>query len=672
MNKQEVDLDDIMQYSRSNKNVLGNIPNTKKMTQKTLPCKENKILKLAKKQIELSRSYVQLKRDTIRRRYELLNTQKKSKGKINDNLIYDIIDTSLSIFYYDTINVIFKGRKTGDSRMANVINNVAKFDYDEMDLDIIDYLVQFDRLFMGVGIKCINGWDKDRATPIVESLDTLSWLPDPFGSMDAKNFRWHGFEVEYTQSKMEEIDSGFFNVEQMVTNSDKEDNGSAQKQTRQARSSETLMNDVNYSDIGDDKVIKCVDLFTSIKGDDGVYKKYILTLSNDCTILCRCEELEAITIEEKNNPNLVPFPLTLYYYSPRRGDPFGTSVPDIAEDKQKARSLLKNLRIAFRKSVLFPMYLYDVDMVKNKRDLNFGYNKFIPARTKAGVSVQSAVVPFNKPISYQGETMNDEESLQQDAQKSTGTSNIIQGVPQVGVTATSDQQAQANANLRFLLKVKINNWGEKRFWFLWYRMYKAYFQDGSKKIIELQSTFGERYLTVKRKDFITKQDPRIEIVSKLDADKKNAQLKADFSAIYPVIANDPTKPLISKRSAERELMRLYGVPDDMISIFSPATVDEIRASNENELLSRNKMVKVDVQNEDHLTHLLVHSECEKTPEALSHITQHRIAYSESGQAIRDRALFEKQQVSNPQANQIGQPGGTNPNNVLSAASMSNV
>jgi hypothetical protein len=665
-------IDELMEFSRGNKNSLASIPHTIKKTQGDLPIEESKILELAKKQITLSRNYVEAKREVIRDRYALLNTQMKKKGKINDNLIYDIIDTSLSIFYYDNISVVFKGRKTGDSRNANVINNVAKFDYEEMEMDITDYLVQFDRLFMGVGIKCINGWDKDRAVPIVEYLDTLSWLPDPFGHTDVKNFRWHGFEVEYTKSKMLEEGSGFFNIDKLEFEAAKKDRSSNQEKSRQARNDNSLLNDVNFNDVGDDKVFDCVDLFTSIQGDDGIFRKYIITVDNDCTTLVRCEELEAITTEEKNNPNLVPFPLTLHYYSPRRGDPYGTSVPDIAEDKQKARSLLKNLRIAFRKSVLYPMYLYDVEMVKNKRDLNFGYNKFIPVRSKSGVSVSSAVVPMNKAIGYQGETMNDEESLQQDAQRSTGTTNIVQGMAQTGVTATSDQQAQANANLRFLLKIKINNWGEKRFWFLWYRMYKAYFADNSKKVIELQSTFGEKFLTVKRKDFITKQDPGIEIVSKLDADKRNEQLKADFSAIYPLISNDPTKPLVSRRFAERKLMSLFSVPEDEISILSPATIDEIRARNENELLSRGEKVEVDVENEDHLTHLLVHSECEKTPQLLAHIAATNLAYYSSGQAMRDMNLFKQQQAEAPipevGSKPQGQNSGVSPKNVISAAS----
>ena len=80
-------IDELMEFSRGNKNSLASIPHTIKKTQGDLPIEESKILELAKKQITLSRNYVETKREVIRDRYALLNTQMKKKGKINDNLI---------------------------------------------------------------------------------------------------------------------------------------------------------------------------------------------------------------------------------------------------------------------------------------------------------------------------------------------------------------------------------------------------------------------------------------------------------------------------------------------------------------------------------------------------------------------------------------------------------
>ena len=48
---------------------------------------------------------------------------------------------------------------------------------------------------------------------------------------------------------------------------------------------------------------------------------------------------------------------------PQTEDPFGVSIPDLVEDKQRAKSIFKNLRIAAEKARIYPMYLYNRDKI---------------------------------------------------------------------------------------------------------------------------------------------------------------------------------------------------------------------------------------------------------------------------------------------------------------------
>ena len=377
--------------------------------------------------------------------------------------------TMLAIYYSDELEVGFTGREISDIDAADNAENMAKFDYDEMEMEIINYKTQWDRFFFGVGIRQISDWDKKRKTPIPRSLNPLTWLPDPNGNLVMKNFRYSGFEVQYTKSQMTE-DAGFFNLHLLKKNKPK--SGSETEQTTTAYREAQGLDDVEYkeSENEDNEVYDMVDQFMMIKGSDGINRKFLVTFNDDVDNIFRFEEIEAITDEEKNDPTLVAFPLTLNYYSPNRNDPFGTSVPDLTEDKQRAKSVFKNLQMAAVKAELYPMYLYNRDKILNRRDLDFAFNKFVPVR---GEVDNGTIQPLNKATTKLGESLNIIQSLDQDSNLAVGADANVQGVlSQQDRTATEVQQTTANANLRFLLGSKINAWGEKKFWKLWYRLYR--------------------------------------------------------------------------------------------------------------------------------------------------------------------------------------------------------
>lgn len=61
--------------------------------------------------------------------------------------------------------------------------------------------------------------------------------------------------------------------------------------------------------------------------------------------ITKMEEVLPMNKAERDDPRLVQFPVILNYYDPIRGDAFGTSIPDLIEDKQRARSKNFNLNI---------------------------------------------------------------------------------------------------------------------------------------------------------------------------------------------------------------------------------------------------------------------------------------------------------------------------------------
>jgi len=626
----------------------------------------DKILAQGKAEIAESRDFVREKRVNFRDRLRLYNNQRKQKDKIGDNTIYTIMTTMLAVYYSDELEVGFTGRDISDIEAADNTEKLAKFDYDEMEMDIINYKVQWDRFFFGVGIRQISDWDKKRKTPIPKTLNPLCWLPDPHGSLVMKNFRYSGFEVQYTRGEMTE-ECGFFNLSLLKSKPNKA--GTETEQTDAAYRQAQGLEDAEYrnNENKDNEVYDMVDHFMTIKGSDGISRKFLVTFDDKVDNIFRFEEIEAVTEEEKEDPTLVPFPLTLNYYSPNRNDPFGTSVPDLTEDKQRAKSVFKNLQIAAVKADLYPMYLYNRDKILNRRDLDFAFNKFIPVR---GDVDNGTLQPLNKPNSKLGDSLNIIQAIDNDGNIAVGADKNAQGVlSDQDRTATEVQQTTANANLRFLLGSKINAWGEKKFWKLWYRLYRQNMKAAEKKTVRLSTALGSSYVSLTRKDFITKEDPDISIKSKLEVEQKRSRDRIAFTSVYPLIVQDPTKPLAAKRFAERHMLRLYNLQQDEIAMISPATPDEMRSKMENELLNKNNFKDVQVSaEEDHLSHMLIHSQAEKTEAALAHINAHKMAYFETGQYERDMAARREmgsnnnQQVNTAQNQIANQDANLNKNN----------
>lgn len=594
-------------------------------------------LEQIKKQVQMSRDYVREKRVEWRSRFKLYNNQRKQKDKLGDTSIFNVMSTMLAIYYSDEMQVTFQGREMGDQVFAANIENTAKFDYDEMEMEVINYSTQWDRLFFGVGIRQMSEWNEESKTPMPKSLSALTWLPDPKGGVDIKSYRWHAFEVEYTKDEMCE-EAGFFDLDRLPktkgqTGSEKDLDVIAYKEAQG-------LTVVDYQKIGrGGDAYNMVDIFTSLKGVDGITRKYLVTVDETVTEIFRIEEIEGVTPSEKKDPMCVPWPLSLNHYMPQREDPFGVSIPDLVEDKQRAKSIFKNLRVAAEKANLYPMYMYNRDKILNRRDLDFAFNKFIAVRGEVGAG---AISPINKAPSRTSDSLNNEMALDADIEMSTGASKNAQGVMSEQQRTLGEQEiVQANANLRYALGSKINSWGERRFWRLWYRLYQQNFKGTDKKIIRIQSALGSQFSTITRKVFITSQDPDIRIASKLETEQQKTKDRVSFSAIAPLFINDPTLPVSSRNYSRRHLLRLHGLPNEQVMVMVPENPDEMKARMENELLSRNNNEPEIAIEEDHLSHIVVHSQAEKTDATMGHIQAHTVAYSESGQYQADKAAQQQ-------------------------------
>lgn len=427
--------------------------------------------------------------------------------------------------------------------MARNVQNAAEFDQEEMEMDTMNYQVQRDRFFYGVGIRMWTGWDNRKKINKFRMADPLTWIPDPDGFMNNRAF--HGFELE-EDTRYWDKKKGYFNLDEVkrFCNPELDENKRAYISERSIdeskREPESTVTAVYYH-------------YTILDG-----KKCLACFVANRTVLVKLVQIEPLTDAEKEDVTLIPYPIVLNYWKPYKYDPFGISVPDLALDKQKMKQLFLNLNIHKAKAQAYgDIFLYDKKQVnvKHLRSQRFtGGTKYVPwdsskSNTPPIQEIRTASIgpdEYQAPQIIQQQVTNDV-GLDEQSQGFSGRSNI---------TATQNQRVQKNANLKLALADKINQIGEKFFWKLRYRGYVANFKDTDEKSIRLNNGLGQVTYTLKRKDFVTDNDIDIKIVSQSEKEEMQEREKAAYMGSVSIILQDPSIPEISKKFAIRKLLKL--------------------------------------------------------------------------------------------------------------------
>ena len=586
----------------------------------------DKLINQIKSEYDSSLLYVQDRREEFRKRLKLYNNQKRNKQMVGIVTIYNHMQTHLARSYKDRLPVSFRGRTVADNELANNINKLAEFDYDEMGMNKIKYASDWDEGFYGVSLKANLGWDKNKRCPIMSSESPSNWFPDPAGDF-LSWFSFHWFEKQIRISELKQLE-GYNNVNKITS-------WISEEQQR----NNTSAGDADGTNKGsvvnsDPDVTTIIHWFTIFEG-----VKYLVTLDSTRSIILRKIKIDKLWKEENKD---VPFPVYPTYYSPQRNNPFGVSIPDLVEDKQRAVSVLTNLMIDKEKAVLYWMYFFDETRITNRKDLDFGFNKTIGIKWPVD---QSLFQPMQKDLN-KWTTFNIADSIDREAQLSTGTGSIQSWVLSEDQRTLGEQQmVQSNADLRFLLKWEVKGWGEKEFWAGWYRSYKVNFKAWMKKLVRIQTWFGVKVIELNRKDFFTNEDPDIDIESKFKSEKELEKQRLMMTSVYPIIIQDQGLAEISKRYIKKEFLRVNWFDEDKISIIYPKSPQEMVAEDENELLKRNQEA-IAKQEEDHLTHDFIHSQTEQTPSAIVHRQQHLDMHATQVEQQKQMELQAQQNLVN--------------------------
>ena len=534
---------------------------------------QDKLLAQIDREYQEGFNYVVNKRNQYRDRVIRWNKQSKDINKININMIANATDTLIASSYTDWLTVNFAsadGWVSADK--ADNLNYMAEFDNNEEDYQQLYYQKEQDRYFFGVWIRYRYGWDDVRKMPKFLVINPLSWIPDPLpsqlGNFDGSWYRFHWFE--FTTTIMDLMADDSYDREQL------------DKCVGSYFSPENQQNWVAYaaaynyvvpSSCNDLKTNFSLDVYHHFTNFNG--KKYIVTLTNARRLVLRIKELKPILKEEKENPNMIEFPIILNYWKPRRNDPFGESICDKLDDKQIAKTILFNLNIIkAKKEALGGDFIWNSRLIKNKDDIlkptTNGRNIFVD--TVENLSNVGMEIPRSQ---IKADSINMIQALDNEAMLDTNIDTLQQGIVSGGrTTATESQIAQANSNIIGLLNNKINAWWDKRFRFEWWKGYQENFSKADKKSVVLVSNFEIKSFELGKDDFFTKQIPHIILWTKADLQSKNEKEQIFRDKYLWMVLNNPSVPDVSKRIAQRMCFRCNWKTPNEINVLVPLENDE--------------------------------------------------------------------------------------------------
>lgn len=612
---------------------------------------QEKIVEQVNEEYDTCFRFTENLRSVYRARLRLYNNQRKASDTVGDPLMFSVFNTVHAQLYSDRLLAKWEGRGgEDDDDIEDNLNAMSNYDYDLMGKSKIDYYWNWDAEFFGRGLLLLMQFDrtKGKMVPVPELMDPMAFIRDPrassvngIGPNMHGAMRFGGWEVGSTFYELKNS-KGYFNIDSLRKEKDinslmdraRDGRDAASGRDRFYPDEDALGKYRNYE-------FQLINWFTTIKGE-----RYLVTLGNRRSTVVRLVKLKFDML----------WPIMDRSLFPMSNDWEGVSIPDITEDKQRARAKLLNLGVKSAVIDTLPQYLYDKTKIRNKNELNWQSNKFIGV---AG-SVNNAMAPVQKSVVHQY-VNGIMDMLDQSVQRAVAAPEIQQGVPQDDKRTLGElKMVEQNVDTRRNMSAKVYGWSDADFWRQWYRLHKIHLKDGiDEKVVRIQGPMGPLWRKLTRENIIAQVDPDVRIESSVISEAKRMREQQSFDQFAAIVIQDPGT---NRRYAFKKMAKLRGLSKEEIELMFPPTVDEEQAERENVLLNEGEFPEIDPR-DDHQVHLEIHVKANQNEQTRAHMRMHEDL---ALQVRNNPELFQQevaeefqppagQQQNIPQPQEIAQP-----------------
>lgn len=571
----------------------------------------------------------------------LMNNLQRGDENIASTLLLTLFNRIMANLYDDKMQVKFVPGEEMDQKKVQSLNILAQNDYREMDMAKLDYDWTWDTLFFGRGYMETLRFDKARKILQPHVINPLSFGYDPFFD-EPQQWRYYWKWITKSSNEInqlikagvitsiksaKEIPSG---IDPYLWNY-KVIRERAKFVTPQAN--DTYQGDVHqileffgYDNDGD----KCV--YWLDRDFSKVLYKSKLDLKDGQDILGPGGEIV------KTNSKW-PIVVKEAFREPHSSVVF--SVADLLEDKHRARSVLLNLAFLAAKDKANPLYVYNPDKVKDTTQL---FSRQIYQHIPVD-DVVNAIAPLNTDSAMDPSLQAFMQMLNQEASDPVGTGVAPETQKKGKQTATEAAIQQQLNDLAQSLQSKVLQFGAAEFWSHWYQRYARYTKAGDEKIATIVGVKGITFEKIDLGDIKTNYPPGVLVFSAKEAEYKELVERRDLMQLLPDFQATFTPDGMRNFHKYVFLPKFQSLDPQTIDILLPDTVDEIKASQENEMLGEDKWTPADPA-DNHEQHLAVHAQAKNSWAKWVHIDMHE-------------KMLSQQRVQQAQMQQQPAQGGQN-------------
>lgn len=519
--------------------------------------------------------HVETWRNDVRSMKEQSLTQKAPDGNVMIDLVKENIEYEKALFMTDSMDVRFVsdegflGRK-----MTENTAKVAKYDYDDMEMDYTKEEIIDNNAYEGVAITVSDIWDNDEIQPIIWTVDPLTVIPDPKCTKGSQ-MRFIGFERRLDRDMVENNDA--FDVKGIDL--DNLDDSQAQKDSRYANGQYNIWTDTN------DWLVPVYDHMTTWEG-----KKWLLTFLKERSECIRMLEIETLSNAEKLTPTKVKYPVQIHRRKPKVGRFAGYSILEEVQNMEDIVTLLKNLEI--KQAILSARggdTLIGSNLSIDVAELagSDAGGRYIPVTMNSQENMSTQIYQMQVPSPSQW-AMNTAQSLIERSKNNTGYKDSVTGTnaPWNQTAREVQQIAQSASKIVALIGNNYMRW-MKEFWNAWYRSYALNMSPRAKKTIALFDNGGTA-LKLKKSDFITDGKVLIEITSESQEAVKDEKAVTKMLAMAELIVPNLPKWYPLDRFL-RHIIDKSSVKGITGNVMIPKSPEEIKAENMVDVINLGRM-----------------------------------------------------------------------------------
>ena len=573
----------------------------------------------------------------------LLNNLQRGDENIASTLLLTLFNRIMSNLYDDKMQIKFVPSEELDQKNINSLNILAQNDYREMDKAKLDYDWVWDTLFFGRGYMETLRFDKERKILQPHVINPLMFGYDPFFD-DPQQWRYYWKWI--TKSSVElnalikaGIIKGVTDATEIPSGIDpylwdyKIIRERAKFVTPQADDSynadiHQILEFFGYDQDGD----KCV--YWLDKNFSKVLYQQKLDLKDGESVLGPGSEVV------KTNSKW-PIVVKEAFREPHASVVF--SVADLLEDKHRARNVLLNLAYLAAKDKANPIYMYNKEYVDDVTQL---FSRQIYQHIPVS-DLTKAIAPLNTDPAMDPGLQAFMQVLNQEASDPVGTGMVMETQKKGDNTATEAAIQQQMNDLAQSLQAKVMQFGEAEFWSHWYQRYKLNIKDGDEKLATIVGVKDVTFEKISLGDAVSsKFPPGVMIFSTKEAEYRSLVERRDLMQLIPNFMESFTPDGMRNFYKYVFLPKFGSLDPQTIDVLLPDSLDEIKATQENELLDRNEMPDV-LPTDNHEQHLMIHAQAKPSWAKWMHISWHEEMLSRQ----KAQLMAQQQMQMEPQGGQ---------------------